>query len=221
MNPPPLADLVARTRLRDGAGVTVPLELPPALAAVPLGAPSPPLLDLEESLRARAGRRAYAPEPLPLSDLAAILAAARAGAGLLPADAVELVTFVLAGDVEGCPRALYRAGAAELEQVAELPVGSRVEEAVLQSEFARTPAILLFTGALAGATARWGAHGHRLLHFRAGLAAHAAWVAAEARELAGCAFSGLLPGFLREIGLADGFRLAPVFAFAVGPRADQ
>jgi hypothetical protein len=215
----PLVELVARTRLRDGTGTRLPIQLPRTRATYELGVASPPLLDVEESLRARAARRAYASEPLAPGDLAAVLEAAREGADTLPADSVELVTYVVARDVATIPPGIYCARAAQLDRVAELPDGARIDAVVLQDEFARASAILLFAGGLAGATARWGAHGHRLLHLRAGLAAHGAWLAAEERLLAGCAFSGLLPTFLRAVGLADGFVLAPVFAFALGPRA--
>lgn len=221
MNASPLAELVARTKLRDGTGTRVPIQLPEARATYVLGVASPALLDVEECLRGRTARRSYASAPLEPGDLAAVLEAARAGAAALPADSVELVTYVVARRVATIPPAIYRARAAQLERVAELPDGDRIEAVVLQDEFAHASAILLFAGGLAGATARWGAHGHRLLHLRAGLAAHSAWLAAEARLLAGCAFSGLLPTFLRSSGLADGFLLAPVFAFALGPRAEE
>jgi hypothetical protein len=105
-----------------------------------------------------------------------------------------------------------------LERVAELPTGVGAEDLVLQKEFAAAPVLCTVTGNLAAAQARHGGYGHRQLLVRAGAAAHAAWLAALRLDLVGTVFAGLLPQVLRDRAGADGYRRAPLFAFAAGRR---
>ena len=201
-----------------GAGPVPPRACAPGgETAVLLPAPSPPLQDLDAALKGRAGRRHYAASSLPAADLAACLAAAQRSASEMPAPGAEIRLLVVARDVEGVPPAVYECDGATLDRRARLPAGNDLSGVVLQAEFADASALVLFVGSIAEATRRWGAHGHRLLHVRAGLAAHGAWLAAEERLLAGCAFAGLLPSFLRSNGLADGYATSALFAFALGP----
>jgi nitroreductase len=187
----------------------------------PLPAPSPPSVNLETALRGRTAVRQYARSPLALDDVAA-LAAAATGADRRgwPAEhaAVPLDILIASWRVMGAPPALarYDADAHALVRLGELPTGKAAEDLVLQREFAHAPAVALVTGDLRTATARRGAHGHRLLLLRAGAACQAMWLAALRRALVGSIFAGLLPDALRDIGGVDGYSRAALLALAVG-----
>jgi hypothetical protein len=189
---------------------------------IPLPAPAFPRAALGDVLPERASIREYADTELTGADVSAMFAAAdlmdargwpdERGAG------VDLELYCAAWRVSGVDAGLYRylPQRSGLVRVASLPVGPQAEELVLQEEFAYAPALLVITGNLAGALARHGSHGHRLLLTRAGAAGHAAWLTSLRLHLVGTVFAGLLPHVLRERAGADGYHRAALFAFAVG-----
>jgi hypothetical protein len=203
----------------------VPMELRRAPEDGPLTALPPPAIPraaLGDVLPQRSSTRDYATTPLPSADLSAIFAEAdlmdARGWPDERAAGVDLGLYCAAWRVSGVDTGLYRylPQRCGLVRVASLPDGPQAEELVLQREFAHAPALLVITGNLAGALARHGSHGHRLLLTRAGAAGHAAWLASLRLHLVGTVFAGLLPHVLRERAGADGYHRAALFAFAVG-----
>jgi hypothetical protein len=170
----------------------------------------------------RTSIRDYAGTELPGADVSAIFAAAdlmdARGWPEERAAGVDLELYCAAWRVSGVDVGLYRYAPQQsgLIRVASLPEGPEAEDLVLQREFAHAAALLVITGNLAGALARHGSHGHRLLLSRAGAAGHAASLAALRLHLVGSVFAGLLPHVLRERAGADGYHRAALFAFAVG-----
>jgi hypothetical protein len=201
----------------DGSGAPVPLPPPPVA-----------VVGVEEALRRRTAVRHHSGEPVGLGQLREVLALSTAlddrcwpheRAAGLPLD-----LYVAAWRVDALPVGLYHFDAAprpgaeggHLRPVAALPRGEAAEALVLQREFAKVPVVVLVTGNLAGATARHGGHGHRLLLARAGATAHAAWLAALGLGLTGTVFAGLLPAPLRTLAGFDGYRRAALFACSFG-----
>jgi hypothetical protein len=176
---------------------------------------------LESLLRRRTSVRTYAPTPIAVEELAAVVdrAAAFDRAAWPDHDAgAELEFLVAARDVTGLPVGIYLYSAAEGDfvRLADLPAGDAAEELVLQLEFAHAPAIVMVCGPLAASLDRHGEHGHRLLLTRAGAAAHAAWLTALDRGLAGSIFAGFLSSALKPLVPVDGYRSAQLLAFACG-----
>ncbi|GLW30282.1 nitroreductase family protein [Actinoplanes regularis] len=229
-----LENLMADTRLDAEAArrplSPVPAHLLPApdegpLTALP--APASPRVELDEALFARTSVREYATTPLTGAELSALLAAAdRMDARGWPGEraaGLDLEFYLAAWRVTGVDTGLYRylPGESALRRVADIPDGPEAEELVMQREFARSAAVLVITGNLAGALTRHGSHGHRLLLTRAGAAGHAAWLTAVRLRLVGTVFAGLLPHVLRERAGADGYHRAALFAFAAGHPAPE
>ncbi|GAA2707319.1 nitroreductase family protein [Actinoplanes palleronii] len=225
-----LERLLADTKRDPGPRILVPAHLQPPPhegPSIALPAPAGPRLALDDVLAERTSTRDYAPAAMSAEDLSALFAAAdrmdaRGWAGEREAG-VGLELYCAAWRVTGVDTGLYRylPGESALRRVASLPSGAEAEELVLQREFAQAPALLVITGNLAGALARHGSHGHRLLLSRAGAAGHAAWLAALRLGLVGTVFAGLLPHVLRERVGADGYHRAPLFAFAAGHPAPE
>jgi hypothetical protein len=224
-----LERLLADTRLDADSASRPRPPVPPELRRAPengpltaLPSPASPRAALDDVLTERTSIRDYAATPLSDADVSAIFTAAdRMDARGWPderAAGVDLELYCAAWRVSGVDTGLYRylPQRSGLVRVASLPDGPQAEELVLQQEFAHAPALLVITGNLAGALARHGSHGHRLLLTRAGAAGHAAWLASLRLHLVGTVFAGLLPHVLRERAGADGYHRAALFAFAVG-----
>ena len=174
-----------------------------------------PGVELVTAMARRHSARFFSEEPLPLSLVDDMLAAARyVDAALWPdlADVDPLGFYIAAGNVTGLPTALYVADGA-LRHAAELPDLHALEEMVLQPEFARAPLLLLVTGSLE--TAR-DAHGHRLMLERSGAACEAACLTAVAQGYVGSIFAGFLPTALRRLLGFDGFRRTQLLGLAIG-----
>ncbi|MFH8774361.1 nitroreductase family protein [Streptomyces sp. NPDC017958] len=176
---------------------------------------------LESLLRRRASTRTYAPQPISVDVLTAVVERAAAfdrtawpdhdgGAGL--------EFLVAARHVTGLPTGmhLYSPTGGDFVRLADLPAGDAAEELVLQLEFAHAPAIIIVCGPLAASLDRHGEHGHRLLLARAGAAAHTAWLTALDRGLAGSIFAGFLSSALKPLVPVDGYRSAQLLAFSCG-----
>ncbi|MEU2158858.1 nitroreductase family protein [Streptomyces sp. NPDC019396] len=181
---------------------------------------------LESLLRRRASTRTYAPTPIAVEELAAVVdRAASFDRDAWPDhDAgAELEFLVAARHVTGLPAGiyLYSSARSEFVRLADLPAGDAAEELVLQLEFAHAPAIVMVCGPLAASLDRHGEHGHRLLLTRAGAAAHTAWLTALDRGLVGSIFAGFLSSALTPLVPVDGYRSAQLLAFACGHPADE
>jgi hypothetical protein len=218
-----LGQLLADTQ---AAGRTV-APVPPHLLRAPDGGPpialprpAPPRASLDDVLPERNAVRDFADAPVAGAELSAILAAAdRMDAEAWPAErdaGLGLELYCAASRVTGLDSGLYRYAPEQsaLRPVASLPDGQ--EELVTQRELARAPVLLIIAGNLAGALARHGSHGHRLLLSRAGAAGQAAWLTALRLHLVGTLFAGLQPHVLRERAGADGYHRAALLAFAAG-----
>ncbi|MEU0675213.1 nitroreductase family protein [Streptomyces sp. NPDC006172] len=181
---------------------------------------------LESLLRRRASVRSYAPRPVDVGEISAVVdrAAAFDQASWPDHDAgAELEFLVAARDVTGLRAGMYLYSAASraFVRLADLPAGAAAEDLVLQLEFAHAPAIVIVCGPLAASLDRHGEHGHRLLLTRAGAAAHTAWLTALDRGLAGSIFAGFLSSALKPLVQVDGYRSAQLIAFACGHPAGE
>jgi hypothetical protein len=192
----------------------------PGAPAVRLPEPSRPVVPVGRAVGERQAVRFYSSEPVEPADLHAMLreglAADLAGWPGANADGLALTLLVVASRVTSVPRGIYEYAGDTLRLVAPLEVPEQMEPLVLQREFAWAPVIIVAVGPLGRALARDGSHGYRALLARAGGLVHAGWMAGVRRGLVGCAFAGLLPYVLRERAGVDGYRSAPLFAFAVG-----
>lgn len=240
-NPPPAlldaGDVLRRlqlgARLSEDDLRTAPAPVPPRLRSPLAGegpaarervtavAAPPSALPMEEVLRRRASTRTYAPEPVPVELVAAVVRAAsgfdraawpedEAGAGLDFLVAARHVTGLAPGIY------LYVRDDAEFVRLADLPQGEAAADLVLQLEFADAPVTVLACGPLAASLARHGEHGHRLLLARAGAASQAAWLTALDRGLVGSIFAGFLASSLKPLVPVDGYRSAQLLAFSCG-----
>ncbi|MBT2454182.1 nitroreductase family protein [Streptomyces sp. ISL-86] len=197
------------------ASISAQHERTSAVAAPPSEQP------LEAVLRGRASVRTYAPQPVPVEVLAAVVdrAAAfdrsawpdhEAGAGL--------EFLVAARDVDGLSTGihLYVPADGEFIRLADLPLGEAAGDLVLQLEFADAPAIVMVCGPLGASLDRHGEHGHRLLLARAGAASQTAWLTALDRGLVGSIFAGFLASALKPLVPVDGYLSAQLLAFSCG-----
>ncbi len=189
--------------------------------AVPAVAAPAPGRPVEELQRGRTSVRTYAPLPVPVEVLAAVVA----DAGQFDVDAwgddaagSGLQLLVAARHVAGLPQGLYAANwrAACFSRLAPLPSGAAAADLVLQLEYTDAPAIVIVCGSLAASLDRHGDHGHRLLLARAGAATHAGWLAALDHGLAGSVFAGFLAAALRPLAAVDGWDRTQLLALSVG-----
>ncbi|MCU7727310.1 nitroreductase family protein [Actinoplanes sp. KI2] len=218
-----LGQLLADTQAGGRPVAPVPphlLRAPDGGPPIALPRPAPPRASLDDVLPGRTAVRDFAGTPVAAAELSALLAAAdRMDAEAFPAErdaGLGLELYCAAARVTGLDAGLYRhvPERPALRPVASLPDG--LDELVTQPGIAGAPALLIIMGNLAGALARHGSHGHRLLLSRAGAAGQAAWLTALRLHLTGTLYAGLQPHVLRERAGADGYHRAALLAFAAG-----
>ncbi len=137
---------------------------------------------------------------------------------------VDLRLIVVAWKVTDLPVGVYRYDARthSLQWINPAPdQASEARELVLQVEFAYTPVIILITGNLAAASARYGAWGHRQLLLRAGAAGQRLWLSALSLGLAGTVFAGFLQKAASTYAHIDGYHSAGLLAFTAGHQPDH
>ena len=178
---------------------------------------------LQESMRQRVSTRFFTSEPLKLVHLATLLQSAQDGDQHDWSQEKETGVFlqftVVAWRVENCPPAVY---CYESHSHALVPIHTipdqttEAKNLVLQVEFADAPVIILITGNLAAASARYGAWGHRQLLIRAGTAGQRLWFASLGLGLAGTVFAGFLQPAAYTYANIDGYRSAGLLAYTTG-----
>jgi len=221
-----------RESRRDAAGIqAVPGEVPERLRTQPVSAYArrvalpPPLTEsyaLQQALMVRTAVRAYDAAPVSLAQLGTLLRAASEGDRQdwpqEEAAGVGLQLTVVAWRVEGLERAIwrYQPQTHELVEAGPAPAPEEADTLTLQVEFTAAPALVLITGSLAAACARYGSWGHRQLLLRAGSAGQRLWLGAIGVGLAGSVFAGMLPRAANRFAGADGYLQAGLLAFAFG-----
>jgi nitroreductase len=197
-------------------------------ALVPLPAPRLSSRALDETIFARRAVRFYTPEAVPDDVLATLLsAAARGDREEWPAQnhaGVALRLIVVAWRVVGIAPAIYEYAPDPHALIRIGPAPDPLNDAkdlVLQTEFARSPLIILIAGNLAAASTRYGAWGHRQLLMRAGAAGQRLWLTTVALGLSGTVFAGFLPQAAHRAANIDGYRNAGLLAYACGYGTSQ
>jgi SagB-type dehydrogenase family enzyme len=180
---------------------------------------------LSEVLSRRVSVRRFAQEPVALDHLSTMLFCAQQGdAENWPDEQAEehrLNFLVIASRFRGAEPGVYSYDARRhrLLWLKPAPAPQQKAELFVQREFSQAPAVVWIYGNLAGACARHGAFGHRLLLLRAGAAGHRLSTAAGALGVAGCLVGGVVPGAGRRQFGFDGYLRASLIGFATGDGA--
>jgi SagB-type dehydrogenase family enzyme len=180
---------------------------------------------LSDVLARRVSVRRFAQEPVVLDHLSTMLFCAQQGdAEDWPDEQAEehrLNFLVIASRFKGAEPGVYSYDARRnrLLWLKPAPAQQQKSELFVQREFTQAPAVVWIYGNLAGACARHGAFGHRLLLLRAGAAGHRLSTAAGALGVAGCLVGGVVPGAGRRQFGFDGYLRASLIGFATGDGA--
>lgn len=194
--------------------------------AVPLPGILHPGEPVEKVLAGRTSVRHYTHEPVSLDQIDAMLSCAQRGdIRDWPEEQIRgqgLNFFVLAFRAHGLEPGVYRYDPKDrvLRFCGPPPSATETVELFVQHEFAAASLVIWITGNLAGACARHGAFGHRLLLLRSGAASHRLWMAALGMGLAGTIVAGVIPGAARRQLGFDGYKQTSLLAVALGYKAE-
>lgn len=200
-------------------------------APEPLALPAPRLgeMTFEMALRARRSRRRYAPKPLGLPEVSALLFAAQgithrsggrefrtapSAGGLHPFD-----IYLFAHDVTGLIRGLYRydIGSHGLAVVREGDFRQPLKEACRdQQRVSEAAAALVMAAVFPRTTQKYGERGYRYVHIEAGCISQSIYLAAESMGLGTVAVGAFYDDKLNALLGLDGVREAALLVQPVG-----
>ncbi len=210
-------------------------ELPyPGAVSVPLPEPSPLAMPLGDAIRARRTQTDFAPAPLPLTDLSALLAAGygvteRASAvgdrsfRTVPSAGAmyPLELYVYAGAVASLEPSLYhfRAKQAELQRLRTLPRSDLAAAFVQTNALEAAAAVILVAAVFPRTTFKYGERGYRFALLEAGHVAQNVNLAAAALSLPAANIGGFFDRELEALLELDGVESSVLYAIAVGSAA--
>lgn len=189
--------------------------------------------DLRRAIEKRSSVRDYARTPLSMEELSYLLWCAQGVKEVVPYSATlrtvpsagarhALETYLLANNVEGIEKGLYRFLAIE-HKLAQLEFEPGVEEritaACLDQDMVRTSAVtFIWTAVPYRMTWRYGERGYRYLYLDAGHACQNLYLAAEAIECGVCAIAAFLDDEMnRAIGV-DGEEQFVIYIATAGKK---
>ena len=183
---------------------------------------------LQDAMRERTSIRFYDATPIRLDQLSTMLKLAADGDQQdwpqEESTGVDIRFVVVAWNVEDLPSAVYQYENIThtlLRTHAAPDQATEAKNLVMQIEFACAPMIILITGNLAAASARYGSWGHRQLLLRAGAAGQRLWLASLGINLVGTVFAGFLPHAAHKYIGIDGYKCASLLAYSTGHAIDM